>query len=249
MLQGIKTGLRKLVERPRSSLDQMRPGDRELIRQIQSRKLTYLSERKLRRLSESCRAIEAEGLQGMFVEAGCALGGSSILMASIKSDNRPFWIYDVFGMIPPPTREDTQDVHDRYRTIVEGRAVGIEQDRYYGYEPDLYRIVQNNLASFGIDCDSRNVTLIKGLLQKTMIVDGPVALAHVDVDWYDPVRTCLERLWAHVVVGGSVILDDYHDWGGCRKAADEFLRTVTGQFRLDDSAGSMTITRIGSSQY
>jgi asparagine synthase (glutamine-hydrolysing) len=153
-------------------------------------------------------------------------------------------VYDVFGMIPPPTKDDTQDVHDRYRIIVEGRASGIEQDKYYGYEENLYETVCSNLRSFGIDCEERNVSLIKGLLQDTMQVDQIVAAAHVDVDWYEPVKTCLERIWPSLSLGGSVILDDYHDWGGCRKAADEYLRGIVGQFSLDDSAGSMKITRL-----
>jgi asparagine synthase (glutamine-hydrolysing) len=77
-----------------------------------------------------------------------------------------------------------------------------------------------------------------------MHIDQPVAFAHVDVDWYEPVSTCLERIFPRLVEGGSIILDDYHDWGGCRKAADEYLRGIAGQFALDDSAGSMKIIRM-----
>ena len=77
-----------------------------------------------------------------------------------------------------------------------------------------------------------------------MSVDQPVAFAHIDVDWYDPVKTCLERVMPNLVAGGSVILDDYHDWGGCRKATDEYLRGVAGQFALDDAARSLKLTRV-----
>jgi asparagine synthase (glutamine-hydrolysing) len=54
---------------------------------------------------------------------------------------------------------------------------------------------------------------------------------------------CLTRVFPKLVCGGSIILDDYYDWGGCRKATDEYLSGVTGQYSLDDSAGSMKITR------
>jgi len=246
MLVRIRNAIRKVAGGPSPELADLRPGDRELIARIRARRLTYLSDSKLRSLLETCRSIEERALPGVFVEAGCALGGSAILVSSVKAPERPFLVYDVFGMIPAPTREDTQDVHDRYRTIVEGKSRGIDGDRYYGYEEDLYRTVQDNLESFGIECGERNVTLVKGLLQDTMTVDQPVAFAHIDVDWYEPVLTSLERLFPKLVAGGSVILDDYHDWGGCRKAADQFLRGVTGQFRLDDSAGSMKITRIAA---
>lgn len=219
-------------------------GDQDLITRIRDRKLSYLSVQKLARIATSCHSIEALELQGVFLEAGCALGGSSILIASLKTKERPLFVYDVFGMIPPPTKDDTQEVHDRYRTIVEGDSKGIGGDKYYGYQENLFEIVQSNLKSFAIDCDKQSVQLVKGLVQDTMNINQPVAFAHVDVDWYEPVMTCLERIFPNLVPGGSMILDDYHDWGGCRKATDEYLCTVVGQFYLDDSAGSMRITKI-----
>ncbi|TFH35171.1 MAG: asparagine synthase [Dehalococcoidia bacterium] len=222
--------------------------DRELISRIRSRKLTYLSDSKLASLSNTCRAIEEANLAGVFLEAGCALGGSAILIATVKGSERPFFVYDVFEMIPPPTSDDTQDVHDRYRTIVEGKSTGIGGDTYYGYQQNLYDVVQSNLKSFGIDCEEQSVALVRGLVQDTMRIEQPVAFAHVDVDWYEPVMTCLKRVFPSLVVGGSIILDDYHDWGGCRKAADEYLREVAGQFVLDDAAGSMKITRVRTGQ-
>ena len=218
--------------------------DREIVSRIRSARLTYLSDTKLANLANTCRAIEEANLPGVFLEAGCALGGSAILLASIKNSERPLFIYDVFGMIPPPTRDDTQDVHDRYRTIVEGKSTGIGGDKYYGYQANLYEVVQQNLKAFGIDCEKQSVSLIKGLVQDTLNIKQPVAFAHIDVDWYEPVMTCLKRVSPNLVVGGSIILDDYHDWGGCRKASDEFLREVLGQFILDDSAGSMKLTRV-----
>ena len=236
------TGLRGGDELPCGLISE----DRELISRIRSRKLTYLSDKKLSSLLSIYRVIEEANLPGIFLEAGCALGGSAILVATIKNFERPFFIYDVFGMIPPPTKEDTQDVHDRYRTIMEGKSIGIGGDKYYGYQENLYDLVQSNLKSFGINCEGQSVSLVKGFVQDTMKIDQSVAFAHVDVDWYEPVITCLKRIFPNLVVGGSIILDDYHDWGGCRKATDEYLREVAGQFVLDDTAGSMKITRVRS---
>lgn len=224
-------------------LSEVNADERELIARIRSARLTYLSDMKLARLAGTARSIEEAGLEGVFLEAGCALGGSSILLALSKSPERPLFVYDVFDMIPPPTEEDTGDVHDRYRTIAAGKSKGIRGDRYYGYVEDLYGVVLSNLESFGVDCDRDSVSLVKGLVQEMMEIDQPVALAHVDVDWYEPVKTCLERVFPRLVTGGSIVLDDYHDWGGCRKAADEYLKGAAGQFTLDDSAGSMKITR------
>jgi hypothetical protein len=43
-------------------------------------------------------------------------------------------------------------------------------------------------------CESNNVWLIQGMAQDTLTLDEPVSLAHIDVDWYEPVWTCLTRL-------------------------------------------------------
>lgn len=246
MLHRIKKYWQKIVgaSAQENALSVLPPADHELISRIRSKKLTYLSNKKLASLAGTCHAIEQAHLPGILIEAGCALGGSAILIASLKNSGRPMFIHDVFGMIPPPTKEDTKDVQDRYRTIVEGKSNGIGGDKYYGYQENLYEVVKSNLMSFGINCEQQSVSLIKGLVQDTMKIDQPVALAHVDVDWYEPVMTCLKCIFPKLVIGGSIVLDDYHDWGGCRKATDEYLRGVVGQFSLDDSAGSMKITRI-----
>ncbi len=248
MFLPIKKVVKKIVNRitQRDYLATLSDEDREIIRHIREKNLTYLSDSKLASLATTCHLIEAKNLPGLILETGCALGGSSILLASLKSPQRPLLVYDVFGMIPPPTEEDTQDVHERYRTILEGESVGIGGDKYYGYEQNLLDIVQTNFRSFGIDCEQQSVSFIEGLVQDTLRVDQPIALAHVDVDWYEPVMTCLERIFPKLVVGGSIILDDYHDWGGCRKAADKYLSSVVGQFSLDDSAHSLKITKTHS---
>jgi asparagine synthase (glutamine-hydrolysing) len=216
----------------------------ELISRVRAQNLTFLTNHRLATIASTCRSIAEARLPGILVEAGCALGGSAIVIASLKSPEQPLFIYDVFGMIPPPTQEDTQDVHDRYRTIVEGRSEGIGGDQYYGYRENLYEVVRSNLRSFGINCEEQSIVLIKGLVQETMTIDRPVAFAHVDVDWYEPVMTCLTRVFPRLVPGGSIIVDDYHDWGGCRKATDEFLRGVAGQCVTDDAAGSLKITKL-----
>lgn len=220
---------------------------RQLIHKVRAQKLTYLSNKKLVSLVKTCQEIEQQQLPGIYIEAGCALGGSSILIGKAKEGKRPFYIYDVFGMIPPPTPDDTPDVLARYEIIRSGQAAGIKGDKYYGYEANLYNLVHQNLRRFNLDYQKEQIFLIKGLLQDTMHPNEAVAFAHIDVDWYEPVKVSLERIFPHLVTGGSMILDDYHDWGGCRKATDEYLALVQGQFALDDSAGSLKITRTTAS--
>lgn len=229
-----------------TQLRQLSPDDRKLIAQIRSKRLTYLGAKKLICLVNTCRSIENRHLPGVFVEAGCALGGSSILIASLKSPDREQLIFDVFDMIPAPSQDDPPEVHKRYQRIISGKSTGIGGDVYYGYQNNLYEIVRNNLTEFGMAPESNKISLIKGLVQDTMNINQPVAMAHIDVDWYDPVKTCLERIWPNLIIGGSIILDDYGSWGGCKKATDEFIQTLPNQYVTDDSAGSMKLTKKAS---
>ena len=45
--------------------------------------------------------------------------------------------------------------------------------------------VLGNLRRYGVPAESHNIHLIEGLFEHTMTVTEPVALAHIDGDWYD----------------------------------------------------------------
>ena len=218
----------------------------ELINSIKRNKLTYLSRGRLASIVETILDLKNSGREGLLIEAGCALGGSSVLIGHTKNTESPFRIYDVFGMIPPPTEEDEESIHKRYLTIKDGKSKGIDGDPYYGYEDDLMGKVLDTFRNYGIDQKKHGVDLVKGLIQDTLLLNEPVIFAHVDVDWYDPVKTCLDRIWPHLIVGGVIILDDYQDWGGCRKATDEFLLKWKDYVKLSDKFGSLKITKISS---
>ena len=79
--------------------------------------------------------------------------------------------------------------------------------------------------------ESNNVKLVQGLFQDTIVGDEPVALAHIDGDWYDSVRTCLDRIGPRLVSGGVMAIDDYHYWTGCQMAVDDFLAEHPDEYR------------------
>ena len=193
-------------------------------REVKRRHLTYLSDAKFLSLRHAIREI-ARNVPGDFVEYGIALGGSAVYLASETAGRRRFRGYDVFGMIPAPGEHDDGPSKERYEVIRSGRSKGIGGDPYYGYEQNLYSRVCATFESFGYPVDGVKVVLHRGLFEQTVrfAPGDQVALAHIDCDWYDPVRLCLERTADVLHRGGFLILDDYNDYGGCRKAVDEFL--------------------------
>lgn len=214
-----------------------------LAARVRSQGLTYLPMLKIAKILMAIRRIEGSHVPGNFIEAGCALGGSSILIAAAKSPARKFFVHDVFGIIPPPTSEDPEDVHRRYETIKTGAARGLAGQTYYGYRGDLRAEVESNFRRHGIDPQKNSVSLVQGLVQDTLHVGGAVAFAHIDVDWHDPVKVCLERIHPQLVAGGTIILDDYNDWGGCRKAVDHFLRDFGGQYSTENTHQSFVMEK------
>lgn len=203
------------------------------IQKIKEGKLTYLKTSALKDLSDAVDTIEREHIDGDIIEAGCALGGSSILICKHKKPERKLLSYDVFGMIPPPSDNDENDVHKRYEVIKSGESDGIAGDKYYGYEENLYDKVKNNFKAYGIDLDTYNVSLVKGLFEDTLKPDAPIALAHIDCDWYDSVMVCLESIYPQLVKNGVIVIDDYYAYSGCRKAVDDFFaKTPSTEYKF-----------------
>lgn len=198
------------------------PGGFGLARRVRRAGLTYLPMDALWDLRERVKEADAEGRPGSIVEAGVALGGSAVVLAASKSTERRLELYDVFDMIPPPSARDGVDVHERYAAIVSGRSAGIAGDTYYGYQSDLRDRVAHSLRTFGYPPEEHNIELIQGLYETTLR-PSQVAVAHIDADWYESVRTCLHRIWPTLTPGGVIILDDYDTWSGCREAVDEWL--------------------------
>jgi O-methyltransferase len=206
------------------------PQDYRFIRRVINNRLTYLRSRDLLDLRAGVHKMESENRPGLLIEAGCALGGSALVMAAAKKAKRPFYIYDVFGMIPQPGQNDGDDVHHRYAEISAGRSPGIKGDVYYGYLDNLMDRVAQNFIDFGLPMESQNINLIKGLFQDTLNFTEPIALAHIDCDWYDSVLICLERIEPYLVVRGELVIDDYHSYSGCSRAVDEYFSTRRGKY-------------------
>jgi len=207
-----------------------------LARKMRHAKLTYLSRARFHRLETVLDSVLKAGVSGDLMEFGVALGGSAIVIASRSNDQRAFHGFDVFAMIPPPSGEkDGKAAMDRYETIKSGASQGIGGERYYGYRDDLLESVTAAFAANRLPVDGKRIVLHKGLFEDTWASYGgsAIAFAHIDCDWYDPVRFCLESVAEHLSPGGAIVLDDYHDYGGCKAAVDEFL-AKRPDFSFDD---------------
>jgi asparagine synthase (glutamine-hydrolysing) len=234
-LRRARAELREARAQMEAATHDLPQGVEDTIARVRAEHLTYLKPSNLRELAAAVDGLEREGVAGLIVEAGAARGGSAIVLASAKAPARVLKVYDVFGMIPPPTDRDGADVHARYETIAAGEASGPGGDTYYGYRDDLLGEVTASFARLGLAVEDNNVELIQGLFEDTIELDEPVALAHLDGDWYESTKTCLERIAPLLVPGGRIVLDDYYKWSGCRTAVDEYFEG-RAEFRLERRA-------------
>ncbi|WP_366142184.1 TylF/MycF/NovP-related O-methyltransferase [uncultured Tateyamaria sp.] len=201
---------------------------------MQSEGLTYLTDEKLLRIESVLHRLGRAGLPGHYLEFGVALGGSAVVIAKhARNVGQSFEGFDVFGMIPAPASvKDDEKSKSRYQTIKSGGSVGLGGKTYYGYQEDLYRSVCETFRSNNLDLTDGMTKLTKGLFEDTLPQTNieTICFAHVDFDcdWYDPVKLCLDYIAPRMCTGGVIVIDDYHAYGGCRTATDEFLAANPG---------------------
>lgn len=197
---------------------------------VREKNLTYLIFEKMQSINDCLAGIKTNNIPGNFLEFGIALGGSAICIASELDDNRRFLGFDVFGMIPAPGEQDGPIPHARYATIKSGKSKGLGGETYYGYIDNLRDLVIRHFSEFGLTVDGEKISLIQGLFNDTLplLPEMQIAFAHIDCDWYDPVLYCLNYIAPRLSPGGIMVLDDYNDYEGCKKAADEFQAANPG---------------------
>lgn len=213
-----------------------------VISAVLAENLSYVGRSGLRTLAHMVAEIEEQQIPGQLIEAGCALGGSAIVLATAKARQRPMRIYDVFAMIPEPGAKDGPDVRQRYETITRGESTGLGGEEYYGYRTDLLGEVVASFERHGVPVKENNVELVRGLFEDTLVIDEPVALAHLDGDWYESTMTCLSRIVPHLSRRGRLVIDDYDIWSGCKAAVDEYFADRAG-FRFE-RRGKLHVVRL-----
>ncbi len=187
---------------------------------------SMMSFARLRGIHSGVCEIIDKGIPGDLVECGTARGGCAALMGLTCKERkapRNLWIFDTFEGLPPPTEGDPDYELAKSR---EGTCRG------------EYDEVRGLLERLGV---LEGAKLVKGLFQDTVPVSevGTIALLHLDGDWYDSTKVCLDHLYDKVSPGGVIQVDDYGHWAGARKALHEFFdaRGIKADLRYLDYTG------------
>ncbi|MFZ2013998.1 MAG: TylF/MycF/NovP-related O-methyltransferase [Nocardioides sp.] len=189
---------------------------------------------KLAALVEATRYVARHRVPGDVVECGVWRGGSmqaiALTLLSRGDVDRELHLFDTFEGMPPPTAEDARTTEVG---AVPADQMLAESDR----ESALWAIagldvVKQAMADTGYPADK--VHFHPGLVEDTTPGQAPdtIALLRLDTDWYASTKHELEHLYDRLSPGGVLILDDYGDWDGARKATDEWLAETGEQIFL-----------------
>jgi O-methyltransferase len=195
------------------------PRAREL---FQIRRYTMTNPVRCRTLwNQSCQVLWAN-IPGSFVECGVWRGGSAAVMALAirhSGQGRDLHLFDSFEGLPEPTEKDGPQAREYSGGRASGALKSVDQCK-----AGLDEVQSFLLGRLGLDASK--VHFHVGWFQDPLSRDapklGPIALLRLDGDWYESTRLCLEHLYPLVAPGGMIILDDYLDWTGCKKAVDEY---------------------------
>lgn len=185
---------------------------------------TMINYQGLSNIYNLSKLIEGQRRDGVFVECGVCKGGCAAVMAFVAHkarSGRKIWLFDSFEGLPEPIDKDGLSAKSYASNKISGRLLSI--DKCVGELEDVKRIFFSILR-----IEKENTIIRKGWFQDTLAKTkdqvGPIAILHLDGDWYESTKCCLDNLYDNVVRGGYIVIDDYYCWEGCRKAVDEFLK-------------------------
>ncbi|VDC33709.1 TylF/MycF/NovP-related O-methyltransferase [Pseudogemmobacter humi] len=177
---------------------------------------SMLGQKRLYNVEAALRIILHEKIPGDILEAGVWRGGACIfarmLLNHLAPDSdRLVWLCDSFEGLPPSEHE---------------------ADKPHPFHLDLslrcpLEQVRENFRLFGLDPDHKT-RFVRGFFADTLprLQTGGLSLLRADGDLYISTMDILENLYAQVVPGGFVIIDDYGALEPCRLATDEFRRRL-----------------------
>lgn len=206
---------------------------------------TMTSPQRLFALLESLRYVVNAAIPGAVVECGVWRGGSMLAAAlqlqRLHAQERHLYLFDTFAGMPRPTGLDVS-------SSGESAAHILRRTRRRSGHNDAWAIASVDevrarlLAS---EYPPRQLHLIEGMVERTVPQAAPdeIAVLRLDTDWYASTLYELEHLYPRIAPGGILIIDDYGDWLGARRAVDEYFGRLPAPVLLQriDRTGRLVI--------
>jgi O-methyltransferase len=208
------------------------PGDTwhrdEPFRRAQSRRIEGIPDPRCFTLQSVIRTVRR--VPGDVAECGVRFAKSTAFMLEADGGKRNYHLFDSFEGLSRPVAQDRL----------------VERDAPYWKAGDMTapeEIARRNLASFD------NVHFYRGWIPDRFpeVADRSFALAHIDVDLYQPTRDSIEFFWPRLLPGGVLVCDDYGSvkCPGSRAAMDEFFNDLPGASMVEIPTGQAVVLKSG----
>ena len=175
---------------------------------------TMIGLQRLENLEHCAKSIFTNNIPGDFLEAGVAMGGSSIFLRALQvsyfQEHRRTWVADSFEGFPTPTSEADQK-HEK--SFPQG------DNPFLAYDVDTVKELFQRY-----DLLDDQVCFVPGWFSESLpnLPVQELALLRIDADMYQSTMDVLTALYSKVVPGGYVVIDDYGSFSTSRKAVDDF---------------------------
>jgi hypothetical protein len=173
---------------------------------------------------QAIRHIEGSQIPGDIVECGVWRGGNLIIAGLMRRRlgfNRQIWAFDTFAGMTRPTAADFKPAED---LDVEKKFASLNHDEHNEWclasEDEVLRNFEGRVGN-------RELRTVKGPVEETLArpenLPERIAILRLDTDFYESTKAELDLLYPRLSKGGVLIVDDYGEWAGARKAVDEYF--------------------------
>jgi hypothetical protein len=173
---------------------------------------------------QAIRYVESNGVPGDIVECGVWRGGNLVIAGLLRKKlgfDRQIWAYDTFAGMTGPT---TFDFKPAENLDVQGKFAGSERQ---GYNEWCFASEDEVVGNFQDRVGNRDLRVVKGPVEETLAradnLPDEIAVLRLDTDFYESTKAELNALYPRLASGGVLIIDDYGEWAGARKAVDEYF--------------------------
>jgi predicted O-methyltransferase YrrM len=207
--------------------------DRETI--IKIKPFTMTTNERIYMLMKSVEYIIKRNIPGDFVECGVWRGGSVMAIAQTLKNlgvtDRKIWLYDTFDGMTEPSDLDFDWTGVFAKDVLVKQVKVDEKLNTHAFAS--INAVKKNLRT--IDYDFNNFIFVVGDVQQTIIKNAPksISLLRLDTDWYDSTLVELQQLFPLLNRDGILILDDFGQWAGSRKAATEYFDSLDTKYLMN----------------
>ncbi len=186
---------------------------------------TITSADRMYALYKAVEYVVGAGIPGDLVECGVLRGGNPMIMAYTllkeKRMDRNIYLYDTFAGASEPTEKDIKTLSGRpaKKTWEKCQKESFNEWMYAPIEE-----VKKNVLS--VSYPSEKIFFVKGMVEKTIpsIMPSKISILRLDTDFYESTYHELKHLFPLLSKGGVLIIDDYGDFTGAKRAVDKYLK-------------------------